>query len=107
VEATLVLAGLMVLFLAVLQLLLIGSARVYLTGIATDAARGAAVQDASVARQRLADRVPFLTVEEESIVERWDMNLPVVEVSVSARIPALLPWVPRRVHVVRHALIDQ
>lgn len=108
-EVSLVLGAVVLLFLGILQIALTGLAATFLGGAASDAARGAAVaSDLGVAEARLDESlgVPFLRIEERSIREAWDANIPVIEVRISASVPALLPWLPRLVNVTRHALIE-
>jgi len=110
VEVTLVLSAIVVTFLAILQIGIAGMAHTMLAGAAADAARGVAIsRDLEVGQARV-DRIaqlPFLTVEDVSIRERWLDGLLMIEVSLSAHIPALIPWGGRSVQITRHSLVEQ
>jgi hypothetical protein len=107
---TLVLSAIVVTFLAILQIGIAGMAHTMLAGAAADAARGVAIsRDLEVGQARV-DRIaqlPFLTVEDVSIRERWLDGLLMIEVSLSAHIPALIPWGGRSVQITRHSLVEQ
>jgi hypothetical protein len=109
VEVTLVLAGLMLIFLALLQLAVTAFAHTYVAGVAADAARAAAAStEIEPVEKRLAEllEIPMIRVQEISVHSTWDRNLPVMRVQVHVELPALVPGVVREFKVIRHALVD-
>lgn len=103
------LAGIVMVFLAVLQVGITGMTHVLLVGAAADAARGVAVtRDATVGQARIEPlaALPFMNLSERSIGQTWIDGLPLTEVRVTARVIALLPWGGREVSVVRHSLME-
>jgi hypothetical protein len=109
VEVTLILAGLVLIFLALLQLAVTAFAHTYVSGVAADAARAAAASGETESVQKRLEELlvlPMLTVDEISVHTAWDRNLPLMRVRVRAVFPALLPGVGREIEVIRHALVD-
>lgn len=104
------LAGVVMVFLAVVQIGITGMTHVLLTGAAADAARGTAVTgDVHLGQMRIEPiaALPFIRLTERVIRQTWIDGLPVAEVRISSRVPGLLPWGVREVTVVRHSIMEQ
>lgn len=107
VEVTLVLAGVLVLFLALVQVAMAGVTHLLLSGAAVDAARVAAVtRDAEQGQSRLDSVAGLVSLEHRHVFETHIEGVAVSEVQVVARVPMLLPWGPREIRVTRHSIIE-
>jgi hypothetical protein len=110
VEVTLVLAGLLMIFLALLQLAVTAFAHTYIAGVTADAARAAAAStDLASVERRLEELLvlPMIEVDEISLRQSWVSDLALIRVQVRARVPSLVPLGAREIDVTRHALIDK